>query len=250
VLHFKAEIKENIPVSKNHYLLTFTPLAKTPVPLPGQFYMIGIGNSCDPLLKRPFSILTKSDDSIRILYRIKGKGTTLMKEMKTGTVINVMGPLGNSYPIPKKKHTPLIIAGGIGIASVFYLAEKLKGKAIVLYGARGKHELLMLDELRGLVKELHISTDDGSYGKKGTIIDLLNEFHVNDKHLIYACGPKGMIRAVSEFALEKGLKGYISLEENMACGIGACMGCAVKTLKGYKRVCKEGPVFNIKDILW
>lgn len=251
-LHFKAEARENRPVNEKHYLLTFRPLTETPEPRPGQFYMIGVSNSHDPLLKRPFCFFKKADDSVQILYRVRGKGTALMKEMKTGDVFDVIGPLGNTWPLPSKKHIPLIVTGGIGIASVFPLAKTIKGRPYVFYGAKSKDELLMLDELGPLARELHTSTEDGSYGTKGTVTEAVTAF-LNDRpdagYILYACGPRGMLEAVSEIASHRGLKGYVSVEENMACGVGACLGCAVKTTKGYKRVCKEGPVFKIGDIL-
>ena len=137
------------------------------------------------------------------------------------------------------------------------LQRNFQGNVHFFYGARTKNELLMLNELKGLVKkELIISTDDGSEGTKGTVIDALNVFLTSNSQLstsnflLYACGPSPMLEAVSKFAAEKGIKGYISMEENMACGVGACLGCTVKTKKGYKRVCKEGPVFSAEEIVW
>jgi dihydroorotate dehydrogenase electron transfer subunit len=217
--------------------------------------MIGTNNSYDPLLKRPFSLFRKTSGEVHFLYRIKGKGTEKMRQMKKGTAVSMFGPLGNGYSMPGKNLTPLLVAGGIGIASLFPLIEKLGKNAYLFYGGRTTEELLMLDELRGMVKELIISTDNGSTGRKGTVIDVLKDFLTSHfslltSGLIYACGPAPMLEAVSKVASEKGIKGYISMEENMACGVGACLGCAVKTKKGYKRVCKEGPVFPIEEIVW
>lgn len=257
--YFRAEIKENRPVDKSYNILDLKPLKPSREPEPGQFYMIGIGGEYDPLLKRPFSVFRKNSDGFQILYRIKGRGTLLMRDMKEGVVIDVLGPLGNSYPLPDKGQIPLIVAGGIGIASVFSLAEKLRGESYMFYGARNRDELLMLNELKGLAEELFISTDDGSFGRKGTIADVLNDFLTHPSpvmqakacsYSIYACGPKPMLKAVSRIAIDKGLNGYVCLEENMACGVGACFGCVVKTKEGYRRVCKEGPVFSIEEIVW
>ena len=273
--HFKAEVRENIEINGTHCLLTFAPnLAAgrarsqgpvAPPPEPGQFYMVactaGIaeGRALDPLLKRPFCFFRKTRRGIQILYRIKGKGTVLMKGLKMGSLIDVIGPLGNSYPLPEKGRTPLIIAGGVGIASVFPLIGRLKKKAYVLYGARTKNELLMLDELKEISGKLRVSTEDGSYGRAGTVCDLLPDFLKNraEKFVLYACGPQGMLKAVSEIVaggtvanMGGGTAAYFSLEERMACGVGACLGCAVKTKNGMLRVCKEGPVFKMEDILW
>ncbi len=255
--YIRAKITENAPVNKNHNLIVLNSDDIQQRPLPGQFYMIGTDYSYDPLLKRPFSIFRETSGELQFLYRIKGKGTERMKEMKKGDTVNLLGPLGNGYPMPGKNLTPVLIAGGIGIASLFPLAEKLSGNIHFFYGARTSDELLMLNELKGLVKkELIISTNDGSEGRKGTVIDVLNVFLTSNSQLstsnflLYACGPSPMLEAISKFAAEKGIKGYISMEENMACGVGACLGCTVKTKKGYKRVCKEGPVFSAEEIVW
>lgn len=215
--------------------------------------MLGAGGSLDPLLKRPFSFLGTNGEGIQILYRVVGKGTSLMRSLKRGDRVEVVGPLGNPYPNPGGKSTPLIIAGGVGVASLMPLIERHGKKAIVLYGARTRGELLLLDEIEALCGDLRASTEDGSYGKKGVVTTLLDKIAADSsqkRHILYACGPKGMLRAVSKAALDRGLKGYVSLEERMACGVGACLGCAVKTKKGYLRVCKEGPVFGIDEVIW
>ncbi|MBI4691317.1 MAG: dihydroorotate dehydrogenase electron transfer subunit [Nitrospirae bacterium] len=253
--YFRAEIIENSPANRNHNLLILTPHEFSEHPIPGQFYMIGTDCSYDPLLKRPFSVFRRFAGEVYFLYRIKGKGTERMRQMKKGQIVNMLGPLGNGYPLPGKNLTPLLIAGGIGIASLFPLVEKLGNNAILFYGGRTANELLMLDELRRMAGEVIISTDDGSIGEKGTVVDtfkklLASHLSAIGYQLIYACGPTPMLEAVSKIAVEKGIKGYISMEENMACGVGACLGCAVKTKKGYKRVCKEGPVFPIEEIVW
>jgi len=253
--YFKAKVTNNLPLNSKTNLLFIEPLEQIINPVPGQFYMMETGNSYDPLLRRPFSYFRKISEGIQFLYAIKGKGTSLMRYFKRGDVINIIGPLGTCYPRPEKDSIPLIVAGGIGIASVFPLIEKLSEKAYVLYGAKNKDEILIPNELKWLVDKLIITTDDGSFGEKGTVIDVLNDFLTSHfslltSHSIYACGPKSMLEAISKIAIDKGIKGYVSLEENMACGFGACLGCAVKTVNGYKRVCKEGPVFPIEEIVW
>ena len=267
--YLRAEIIENSPVNKSHNLLIISSSGISKNSAPGQFYMIETASSYDPLLKRPFSILKQKSGTAHFLYRIKGKGTERMRQMKNGASVSVLGPLGNGYPLPGKNLTPILIAGGIGIASLFPLAEKLGKNAYLFYGGRTKEELLLLDELKGMVKELIISTDNGSAGEKGTVVDVLKDYLASQlsalsSHLIYACGPSPMLEAVSRLATEKGIKGYISMEENMACGVGACLGCTVKVRSQksevrskrltpeftYKRVCKEGPVFEIGEIVW
>jgi dihydroorotate dehydrogenase electron transfer subunit len=265
--YFRAEIAENRALNKDYFLLTFVPSENTAEPEPGQFYMMGKcvvdgkSSSCcagvntyDPLLKRPFSLLRKTTRGFQILYRIRGKGTAMMRDMKKGSGIHVLGPLGNSYPMPAEDHVPIIVAGGIGVASLFSLVERLAGKAYIFYGTRITDELVMLEELRELAKVLYITTDDGSCGEKGCITDALRNFiaELPDPGLcsVYACGPRPMMEALGSIVKGKRMRTYVSMEENMACGIGACLGCVVKTATGHKRVCKEGPVFDIDEIVW
>jgi dihydroorotate dehydrogenase electron transfer subunit len=255
--YFKAAIQENRPVHAVHNLLTLNVPDSMPEPRPGQFFMIEVNKGTDPLLKRAFSLFRKTDQGlqIQILYRIKGKGTEFLKEMKEGSLIEVLGPLGTCYPLLSGDAIPLVVAGGIGIASVFSFVEQSAGRAIVFYGARTSNDLLMHDELRKFAKEIWVSTDDGSEGQKGTAADALQHFlsHYSlpiTHHRIYACGPHLLLKKIAEIAKEYNIPTYISMEEHMACGIGACLGCVVKTRDGYTRVCKEGPVFEAKEIVW
>lgn len=255
--HFKAEIIENLRINEACSLLSFLPLSKTREPQPGQFYMFGLSSS-DPLLKRPFSLFRKTERGLHILYRIKGKGTALLREMRVGSQLDVIGPLGNYFPIPAVRQTPVIMAGGIGIASVFYLAEKLAEagrRPHLFYGVREEGELLFMNEVQGLAERTYISTDDGSCGEKGCITDMARNFFsglpvTNKDYVIYSCGPRPMLEALHWITKDRNIPAYVSMEERMACGIGACLGCVVKTTAGYKRVCKEGPVFDIRDIVW
>jgi len=178
-----------------------------------------------------------------------------LRNMKEGASLDMLGPLGNFYPLPSKDQTPLVIAGGIGIASVFSLVERLEGRAIVFYGARTKDDLLMLEEVMEQGHEVIVSTDDGSAGRKGTTVEALRTFIASytssvAQLRVYACGPHPMLKALSQTTIEYRIRAYVSMEEHMACGIGACLGCVVKTHDGYKRVCKEGPVMTATEIVW
>jgi dihydroorotate dehydrogenase electron transfer subunit len=280
--YFKAIIIHNVSLNSKTNLLTIRPSEQALNPEPGQFYMLEVSGSQDPLLKRPFSFFRNTSDGIQFLYEVRGRGTMMMKVFSAGDAINVLGPLGKGYPKPDSKSTPLVIAGGIGIASVFPLIETYANRAFVFYGARNSEGLVMSNELKELSDKLNISTDDGSTGRKGTVVDLLSDFLnsqfsiLSSQLILYACGRKSMLEAVSRIALEKGLKGYVSAEEHMACGLGACLGCAIKvkskeqraksregkakdsnsTLRSqpsalsYKMVCKDGPVFSLEEILW
>lgn len=268
--HFRARVIDNRPIGSAANLLTINPLETVQHPIPGQFYLVEAGDTYDPLLKRPFSYFRITEEGIQFLYAIKGKGTTLMSGLKTGDILNVIGPLGNGYPKPGHDCIPVLLAGGIGIASIFSFAESLSQKGYVLYGSKCREELLFVDELRKLGHEIILCTDDCSCGEAGNVADVLKLFLNRNPSLIkrfqlFACGPRPMLQALSLIALENGLLGYISVEENMACGVGACQGCVVnvksqqKKKSGlqtpdskviYKRVCKEGPVFSLGEVAW
>ena len=253
---FQASVIENKNLIKNHYLLTLRPLEKIKKPKPGSFFMVAVANGLDPLLKRPISIHRWLDGDIQLLYRVAGKGTDILSRKKPGDILELLGPLGNGFPVNKTFQNIILVAGGLGIAPIFALAESLtKKKPTLFYGARTEMEVLCADELNAIGIDPVISTDDGSSGKKGNIINILKEHITRNPsfitdHIIFACGPELMLKALSAMAKECKMKGYAALEQNMACGIGTCLGCVVKTTKGYKRVCKEGPVFPIEEIVW
>ncbi len=259
---FRAEIRENFPLNANHNLLSLANIDPMDEPRPGQFYMLQVNRGLDPLLKRAFSLFRKTVEGFEILYRIKGKGTALLREMKKGVVLEILGPLGNGFPMPAPDENPLIIAGGVGIASVFSLAGALPERAVI-YGARVQEELFMTADLGKFLEEagdpdkLHgvvLCTDDGSCGIRGTVADVLHDFLRQrtgaGRPVIYACGPHPMLKEIAKIAASRRIKAFVSLEEHMACGIGACLGCVTKTKTGYKRVCKEGPVFDAAEIEW
>ncbi|MEJ2254154.1 MAG: dihydroorotate dehydrogenase electron transfer subunit [Nitrospirota bacterium] len=249
VRSFGARVLDNSEVKKDTYVLRFSPLAETPAPRPGQFYMVGVGTGLEPLLKRPFCMFDHEEGRVHILYRVRGRGTELLRRVRPGETLAVLGPLGNAYPLPPRGKTPVVAAGGTAIASVFPLIKHLKGKAAVIYGARTVEEMVMMEELEGIARRLVLCTEDGTCGSAAMVPGMLDEFGLGPEHFLYVCGPRGMARAVLRLAAERSVKGVVSLEEFMACGIGACMGCAVRTPGGYRRVCKEGPVFKLDGVV-
>ncbi len=218
-------------------------------PEPGQFYMLQTGQFYDPLLKRPFSIFDADLNELSFLVRETGRGTAILSHKSAGNIIDVIGPLGMSYPICQKQ--PVIIAGGMGIASLFSLIKRFSERAKVIYGAGTAQDIVYRDEIESTAGDLIISTDDGSAGRKGNVMDFINEFMNGEEDVtVYTCGPGVMLKKVAEFCIRKGIECYVSLEQNMACGLGSCLGCVVRTKNGYQRVCKEGPVFSASDIIW
>lgn len=252
--HFASQVVLNIEIAPNTYQITLKPLTEgLTLPKPGQFYMLETAKGTDPLLKRPFSVFDYNDGTLSFLYRLRGKGTKMLATLQSAACINVLGPLGTYYPKPQGDF--IVVAGGIGIASVYALIKEHPLQAVLFYGARLKSELILLDELKPLLKALYISTDDGSLGIKGTAVDALKAYLKRDMKLpIYACGPKAMLKAVADITRQNALKAFVSMEEHMACGMGACLGCVCKGLENSKatllRVCTEGPVFDSEVLIW
>lgn len=219
--------------------------------IPGQFISV-YTKDASKLLPRPISICEIKEDRLRIVYRVAGDGTKEFSSYKEGEEITILGPLGNGFTKTDYERA-LLIGGGIGIPPMLGLAQKLAGTVSIVAGYRNGKETFLADELKE-VGTLYIATDDGSLGTDGTVIDAIHENQV-EADVIYACGPKPMLKAVKEYAQMKGIKAYISMEERMACGVGACLGCVCKSSQTddhskvrNKRICKDGPVFEASEV--
>jgi dihydroorotate dehydrogenase electron transfer subunit len=250
---FEARVEDNVRVADSVKLITIRPLSGVTIPHAGQFFMLSPGQGSDPLLKRPFSIFRASNGNLQFLYRIRGRGTISIANYKKSDNVQLLGPLGNCWPEPAGDF--ILLAGGIGIASVFPLLEAYPQRAHVFCGCRNCDELLMLEDIERLAKKVSVTTDDGSYCRPGLITEPFREFlesaAFSENPLpVYACGPHPMLKELAAIIKGKNLICHVSLEEAMACGVGACLGCVCKTSSGYARICKEGPVFNIEDIVW
>lgn len=207
---------------------------------PGQFYMVR-GWDEYPLLPRPLSIFDLEDNKIAFLYQVVGKGTGILSNLKKGAKVEILGPLGNGFPIVNNKKVALV-SGGIGLAPMKYLARNLKCKVDLFAGFRTSSYLM--DEMSNFVDNIIVTTNDGNEGKKGFVTD-----YIEDRYdVIYACGPNPMMNSLKNLNLKA--KSYYSLEAHMACGIGACLGCAINTTKGIQRVCHEGPVFDGNEVIF
>jgi dihydroorotate dehydrogenase electron transfer subunit len=223
--------------------------------LPGQFLHILVSSDPYPLLRRPFSIHRVRDGRVEILFEVVGKGTRCLRERQVGERLNVIGPLGSGFQMTKGKR-PILVGGGIGVAPLLFLAEvhtRMGERPLFFLGGKDKDNLLCKEDLEGLGVDLRLVTEDGSVGRKGLVTEVLEEFLASQDEMSYSissCGPRGMLREVAMLSHKFGLPCEVSLEERMACGVGACAGCAVKTHLGYKRVCRDGPVFDSRVIVW
>lgn len=221
---------------------------------PGQFICI-YPKSESTLLPRPISIcqVNEQKTAIRIVYRIAGKGTREFSSYKAGEEIFILGPLGNGFPLQKGEgKRVLLMGGGIGIPPILQLAQEIKGDKQIVLGYRDNHLFLKEDlEKLGTVQ---IATEDGSAGVQGNVMDAVRQKGL-EADMIFACGPMPMLRAIKAYAQEKNIPAYISLEEHMACGVGACLGCVVKTKEidhhshvHNARICTDGPVFEAEEV--
>jgi len=263
---FDSEILENKAVG-SYWRLVFQDDGTLQKALPGQFVNIRISKGPAPLLRRPFSIArlltgTKGKAKVEILYTVLREGTRLLARKKPGEILNVLGPLGQPFPHMDSKHPALIVSGGIGVAPLVFLAEYLKKKrapVTVFLGAATDKGLIDLEIFQKLKVPLHISTDDGSRGRKGFVTKSLEDYLAQGKAargtVIYACGPRPMFRVVTKVAEKHGVPAYLSWEELMGCGLGICLTCvcpykqedgSVKML----RTCYDGPVFEASRIDW
>ncbi|MCX5781503.1 MAG: dihydroorotate dehydrogenase electron transfer subunit [Elusimicrobia bacterium] len=204
-------------------------------------------------LRRPLSVFSIKGSKIGFLYKIVGTATSELSKLKKGSKIDILGPLGESYTAKSGlgKKIPLLVAGGTGIASLHFLAQKIGSSGVIFYGAKKKAEFIPL-KLNSLKKwKIQFSTEDGSKGYKGLITDYLEKFLTQNKgkeYVVFSCGPNSMLKKVAQICKSHNIEGYVSLEEMMACGVGNCQGCAVRSGNTYKMVCKDGPVFNVNDI--
>ncbi len=236
----------------------------------GQFIMLKVSENSSPLLRRPFSVYKSYSSSspdkkkrgeLLILYKIVGKGTRKMAEFKKGQEVNIIGPLGNGFspPLLLSSAPIILIGGGIGIVSLYPLAEILAPHPLYVFiGAKTKTDILCEEDFKNLNPlRIFIATEDGSLGYRGTVVELFSSqqksFKKSESPYIYSCGPVGMLKALAKAVKPKGLFCQASFEARMGCGFGACWGCVVKTddpNTPYQRVCREGPVFNLKNIVW
>ncbi len=199
------------------------------------------------LLRRPFGIADVKDKSITVFYRVLGEGTKALTSVKSGDLLNVLGPLGNGFKTDAKR--PLLVGGGMGLAPLLYLARFYQGKADILMGGRNKQEIFWEEYFRPYANNIFITTDDGSVGTKGFTTNLLPQLLTDTKYdLVAVCGPGIMMQLISDIAAKYDVPCQVSLEKRMACGLGACLSCAVDTKDGQrKKVCKDGPVFQFYE---
>jgi len=256
MVQIKAKIITNSKLSGNYWHLEFEsgPIAQHAVP--GQFVNIKVAPGVAPLLRRPLSIHAVKARRVKVIYEVIGQGTQILSTRKPGEFLDILGPLGKGFDcrhlVKPQAAKNILIAGGLGVAPLVFLAEKLKSSnPLILIGAGSKKQLLCLAEFKALGCSVKLATDDGSVGFCGRVTDLLKIVLEQTKPLgLFSCGPYPMLKSVAQIAKDYKINAQLSLEEHMACGMGACLGCVVETKAGYKTVCKDGPVFSSEELVW
>jgi dihydroorotate dehydrogenase electron transfer subunit len=262
----RAEILFNEPLNQELYHLGLRCPQIASSIQPGQFLMIRIGPGSDPLLRRPFAVhRLRLPAGFEILYKVVGRGTRLLTETERGADLDVLGPLGRGFEIPDGDGLLLMVAGGIGVAPLPFLAETLvasgrKGPYLLWFGGKTARDLVCVHHFQDLGFVTELVTEDGTAGRKGLVTDHLEEWLPRQKEmpkLIYSCGPYPMQRKVVQLAGRLGIPVQVAMEAFMACGVGACLGCSLRcrppdegTDTYYANVCQHGPVFRGAEIIW
>lgn len=247
-------IEETRCLGENYYLLKINAPRIAREAKPGNFVMVRVSSSLDPLLRRPFGILQSRPPYIWLYFQVKGRGTSLLKDHQSGDRLDILGPLGNVFPeLPGRK--VLLIAGGRGIVPLFHYAQKYASRQplLLLYGGRSAVDLSLLAEIDALsLLKTTIFSEDGSCGEKGLLTrGLENLIREQQPQVTMACGPEAMLAALAKMLKPESLENYVSLEAMMGCGFGVCHSCAVAAADGrYRKVCDEGPVFPLHEIQW
>lgn len=254
-----ARIISQRTLSPGYYHLTLLAPEIAAAAQPGQFAQLRPAepDSVDPLLARPISIFraTPATGEVEFIYKVVGRGTASFIKRRRGETLTVIGPIGNGFVVPDEVESLALIAGGVGMPPLYFLAARLRQARPTLsiqlfYGGRSRPDLLCLPEWDALLSEpVFTATDDGTYGHHGRVTDpFVAELSRRGFGFVAACGPRPMLAAVQQIALAKHIPGQLSLEERMACGVGACLGCVCETVFGKRRICIDGPVFAISEV--
>ncbi|MCL2183418.1 MAG: dihydroorotate dehydrogenase electron transfer subunit [Chitinispirillia bacterium] len=251
---FRATVASNRRIGDGFYEMALSWGAMAGAPHPGQFLTVRVSGDTVPLLRRPFAF-AGFDEAARVasvIYQVRGRGTELLAGLAAGEEIDVIGPLGNVFPVGGDDKRAVAVAGGVGLGPILFLVSELRKQGVeteFVFGCRG--EALIPDSALFRDAGARICTDDGSAGFRGNVVEYINtNIKLDGGTVVYGCGPEVMLKSLCGLTERSGAKGWMSLEAMMACGVGACMGCVVKTASGYQRVCKEGPVFDGGEIVW
>jgi dihydroorotate dehydrogenase electron transfer subunit len=249
---FQAKIVYNKRIGEDFFEASLEWDVAAGIPSPGQFLTVRMSPDSVPLLRRPFAFAGFDGHTATIIYQKRGRGTEILASKQSGEKLDVIGPLGNPFPIDDGQGKSIAAAGGVGLGPVLFLAARLKERGIeteFVFGCKSESRIPKTALFESAAAR--ICTDDGSAGFAGNVVQYIESgVKPDEKSIIYGCGPVAMLKGLCGLARSRGARAWVSLESVMACGVGACMGCAAPSPQGYLRVCKEGPVFDGKDIIW
>jgi dihydroorotate dehydrogenase electron transfer subunit len=254
----KAIVRTHELVGGDYRELVLDAAGSADAAVPGQFVHLRVPRLDGSVLRRPFSIYRARDGRLSILYKTVGRGTKAMEAIAPGDTVDIIGPLGNGFPLDVIGDNPALVAGGYGVAPLSFLAGEVALKGTVFIGGATARDILCVGDFESLGWTVHITTEDGSRGEKGRVTQALDAWLAEQRGtapVTYACGPDGMLRAVGERAVAAGHTAWLSLDKHMGCGVGACLAC-VQKIRGddgrvdWKRVCKDGPIFEASVIEW
>jgi len=260
MLEQTVQIVSNERDAESYFRLVVRAPQIAPLLQPGQFAHVRIPPLKDALLRRPFSIFQVAGDTFSILYKTVGKGTDVLSRMRAGEELSAIAPLGHGFTLPKPgDETPLLVAGGYGMAAMYLLAQRSPQKGIVFVGGRKRVDILCEQEFTALGWDVRVTTEDGSHGEMGLVTKPLAAEIKNRKSEIrnqklFACGPTPMLKAVAKIAEDFNVPAELSMDEHMGCGVGVCLTCVIPVKSGegweYQRTCTEGPVFDSRQVVW
>lgn len=267
-LILEVKIIKQSEIAPGYFCLALDAPEVAEAAVPGQFLHVRCSNTLDPFLRRPLSIhaVDRGKGEVALLYRAAGRGTVLLSKKREGDSISILGPLGSGFSLPGSNERVFVVAGGIGVAPLYFLLQemgRLNHQAAVFLGATTSKQLLCVREMKEMGHDVFSATVDGSEGFHGTVVELfetflLKYFKSGPLYLpgrVYGCGPRGMLKKLCEILQQKGIPGEVSVEERMGCGVGACLSCACKIRDKkngfrYRRTCVEGPVFPAGEVVW
>jgi dihydroorotate dehydrogenase electron transfer subunit len=254
-----AKILEHRDFSGGYNLLVMDVPAVSSAVVPGQFIHLRVPHLGEAVLRRPFSVFRADEKTLSVLYKQVGLGTRAMAEIKVGDSISIVGPLGNGFPEVNTSKFPVCVAGGYGVAPLYLLASRSPIKGILFVGGRSAIDILCIEAFEALGWEICITTEDGSLGVAGRVTVALDPWLDSLDDTVtpefFVCGPDGLLKAIGDRSIAGDWQGWLSLDKHMGCGVGACLACVQKIrvtdgAVGWKRVCKDGPIFEARTIVW
>ena len=254
-----AKVLQQREIQGGYCLLVMAAPSIAPKVQPGQFVHLRVPHLDSAILRRPFSVYQANHKTLSILYKEVGRGTAAMKALRDGEIVSLLGPLGRGFPPPAKDKVPMLVAGGYGMAALYLVAKNAPVKGTAFFGGRSSPDILCVDEFTAMGWTVLAATEDGSLGIKGLVTDALDAWlqreRKNREPEFFACGPNGMLKAVGDRALQGHWTAWLSLDNKMGCGVGACLTCVqkIRTPDGdwtWERVCREGPVFESRSVVW